>query len=54
MGRKRSGAVAVKDDTSEDPCPLNKKKDSLCLMSERAAREKSWTEKEYLSVKGPL
>lgn len=35
----------IKDNTGEDLCPLNNKKNSLCLMSERTAQEKSWTER---------
>lgn len=30
LGRKRSGAAAIKENTGETLCPLNKTKTSLC------------------------
>lgn len=47
VGRKRNGAAATQSNTGKDLCPLNG------WMSE-SAEEKSWTGKEYLSVKGAL
>lgn len=53
MERNRSEAAVIKDNTVEDLCSLNKKKNSLCLLSE-SGRKKSWREKEYLSEQGAL
>lgn len=36
-GKEEKWAAAIKDNRGEHLCPLNKKKNSLCLMSERAA-----------------
>lgn len=36
-GKEEKWTAAINDNTGEDLCPLNKKKNSLCLMSERAA-----------------
>lgn len=51
MERKKSEAAVIKDNIAEDLCSLNKKKNSLCLLS-ASGRKKSWREKEYLSDKG--
>lgn len=51
MKRRRSGIAPLKENTGGNLCSLNKKKNSLCLISGRVAEEKSWTEKEYLAVK---
>ena len=53
MERKRSEAAVIRDNIAEDLCPLNRKKNSLCLLSE-SSRKKSWREKEYLSEQGAL
>lgn len=48
VGRKRNGAAATQSNTGKDLCPLNG------WMSESAEEEKSWTGKEYFSVKRVL
>lgn len=53
MERKKSEAAVIKDNIAEDLCSLNKKKNSLCLLS-ASGRKKSWREKEYLSEQGAL
>ena len=53
MERKRSEAAVIRDNIAEDLCSLNRKKNSLCLLSE-SGRKKSWREKEYLSEEGAL
>ena len=54
MERKRSEAAVIRDNIAEDLCSLNRKKNSLCLLSE-SGRKKSWRENcQGKKIKGKL